>query len=137
MAAIGLVSGPLVHYWYKFLDGRLPGSALRTVIKKVLMEMTLAVPFNLCFICGICVLNRFSFAKTIQEVKDKLPLLVTFDIIVWSFLQSINFAFVPVYFRVVGMKFNEFLYVIIASHIINNNYDYRTVGSNIKKKIMD
>merc|ERR1712179_9739 len=99
------------------------------------MEMTLAVPFNLFFLCGTCVLNSFSFAKTSQEVRDKLPILVSFDLVLWSLLQTINFILLPAYLRVVGMKFNEFLYVIIASHIINNEYDYRTVVSHIKKKV--
>ena len=43
VAAVGAgIFGPFYTYWYKFLDSRLPGAAVRTVAKKVVIDQMVA-----------------------------------------------------------------------------------------------
>lgn len=132
MAIVGFLTGPLVHYWYSYLDRKFPGSALRAVVKKLAMEMMMAVPYNVILLCGMCLLKSYSLTKIKEEAKNKLPLLLCTDFILWTSLQSINFLFIPAYLRVVGMKLNELLYIVIASHIINNDLDNPDVTISFK-----
>ena len=41
MALSGLPIGFLAHYWYRYLDRYLPGKALRTIIKKTAMDISI------------------------------------------------------------------------------------------------
>lgn len=38
MAIMGLAFGPMGHYWYKYLDIKLPGTAIATVVKKIVLD---------------------------------------------------------------------------------------------------
>ena len=44
MAVLGFISGPMNHFWYVFLDGRLPGNAVQTVLKKVACDQAVIAP---------------------------------------------------------------------------------------------
>lgn len=44
MAVLGFLMGPASHYWYRFLDRRLPEVAARTVAKKVLADQIVMAP---------------------------------------------------------------------------------------------
>ena len=44
MTAMGILIGPLNHYWYRFLDARWPGKMHRIVITKVLVDELVYAP---------------------------------------------------------------------------------------------
>lgn len=45
MFTVGCSLGPVLHYWYLWLDGVFVGKALKTVGKKVLVDQVIASPF--------------------------------------------------------------------------------------------
>ena len=55
IAAGGIPTAILVHFWYGFLDRRLPGITKRTIFKKVLADQTICAPFFYLtfFICNL------------------------------------------------------------------------------------
>ena len=47
MGAVGLILGPLDHYWYRFLDSRFPGTRAPIVAKKVALDLLLLGPISI------------------------------------------------------------------------------------------
>jgi protein Mpv17 len=41
---MGAVIGVLNHYWYALLDSKLPGTTAKTIIKKILLDQSIASP---------------------------------------------------------------------------------------------
>ena len=52
MTTIGLLAGPFVHGWYRFLDTALKGTSKSTIAKKVLADQLVAAP---CLLAGFFV----------------------------------------------------------------------------------
>lgn len=46
---IGLGLGPALHFWYKFLDKRLPGANALSVAKKVFLDISIASPICIAY----------------------------------------------------------------------------------------
>ena len=137
MSLIGFGFGPLDHFWYALLDRKFPGASFKAVKTKVLLEIVFLIPYNICYILGISLLRGYSYDRSVEEVKNKLPILLSVDTISWSFMQALNFAFAPAYLRVLVMKVNEFLLSAIDSHIINNEYEIDAVLLMIKRSTLE
>ena len=45
ITTMGFAMGPMNHVWYTMLDAILPGKAASVVVKKILMDQTIAAPF--------------------------------------------------------------------------------------------
>ena len=66
MAAYGgFVAAPIMFYWYQFLDAKLPGVALKTVLKKAVIDQTI-VGFGLGTLFYIC---KLFIKKTMIKVS--------------------------------------------------------------------
>ena len=53
MCMLGLMTGPINHGWYKFLDVMVKGRPGRTVVfKKVLADQLIMAPFSIFFFFG-------------------------------------------------------------------------------------
>ena len=135
MTIISTTFGPLVYYWYRFLDTKFPGKSPRMLIKKVSLDLVIAPIWYGFFIGGLCLLKHSSFESGMAEYKNKAPLLIGADLAVWPILQSFNFVFFPPYYRIIGMKLNEILMGIFTSHLINNEYSVHDVISIFTTKL--
>ena len=49
MAVLGFLIGPLNHYWFLFLDRKLPGRRAATVVKKVIVDQLVLAPVACAF----------------------------------------------------------------------------------------
>lgn len=71
MFMVGLCLGPPQHFFYKFLDGKLPSRGVRNVTKKVLVEQLTASPL---YIIGFFIaygLIDDKLKSCMQELKQK------------------------------------------------------------------
>ena len=51
----GFLFGPIYTYWYRFLDGRLPGSSTKLIVKKVVADQAVMGPVGVAlFYTGQC-----------------------------------------------------------------------------------
>lgn len=102
MFTMGFLFGPVTHVWYKILDRYLPGTAMRTVGKKILADQAVAGPFFCsAFFMGMSLLEGKSTREGADEVKAKFWTVYLMDWCIWPPAQFINFFFLPPSVRVV------------------------------------
>lgn len=110
-----LLHGSTGHYFYGFLDSKLPGTAPLTVASKVLIDQTMWNPiFGLMFFGYLNFTEGKSFDDYVLKIKADLKTAVMGSWAVWVPAHTINFAFVPpsqrlLYINSIQIGYNVFL----------------------------
>ncbi|KAE9555902.1 hypothetical protein FO519_000882 [Halicephalobus sp. NKZ332] len=118
VSSIGLLHGPMNHYWYKFLDGTIvTGTHGVLVAKKVVADLSVSPFFTSTFIAGIATLEGKSAIESLDEYRRKFFQVLALDICVWPPAQSINFFFLPPAFRVLYVSFIVLIYTCFLTWI--------------------
>lgn len=101
MALSGLTVGIVCHYWYKFIDQRLPGRTFSIVMKKVFWDQMICSPIVIStFFLTLGVLEKTSREDIIKEIKHKAWKLYVAEWVVWPPAQIINFYWLPNKYRI-------------------------------------
>lgn len=118
MFLVGLSQGPPHHFWYIWLDKKLPGKAAFTVGKKILADQLLAAPFfAFTFIYGASLLEGRSLSECWVEFSQKFPTIYLFDWVIWPPSQAINFLLVPAPYRVLYVNCVTVIWDIFLSYM--------------------
>lgn len=110
-----LVHGTTGHYFYGFLDSKLPGTKPATVASKVLIDQTIWNPiFGLMFFGYLNLVEGKSFADYKKKIQADLKTAVMGSWAVWVPAHTINFAFIPpsqrlLYINSIQIGYNIFL----------------------------
>eukprot|EP01119_Soliformovum_irregulare_P021220 TRINITY_DN7021_c0_g1_i1.p1 TRINITY_DN7021_c0_g1~~TRINITY_DN7021_c0_g1_i1.p1 ORF type:complete len:228 (-),score=8.21 TRINITY_DN7021_c0_g1_i1:85-768(-) len=89
-------SGPIMHFWYTFLDNSFTGISKRAITAKMLLDQFIFTP---TIIGGFFVSNALIEGKTLGHAVDKIrqdmiPALVG-NVVLWPAAMWINFRFIP------------------------------------------
>lgn len=110
-----LLHGTTGHYFYGFLDSRLPGTKPITVATKVAIDQTIWNPiFGLMFFGYLNFMEGKNFETYKNKIKADLKTAVMGSWAVWIPAHTINFAFVPpsqrlLYINSIQIGYNVFL----------------------------
>ncbi|XP_068429104.1 mpv17-like protein 2 [Clinocottus analis] len=126
MLTVGCSFGPVVHYWYLWLDGVFVGNALETVGKKLFMDQVVFSPVLwLSYFLGTSLMEGHTLSEGWNEFTDKFLELYTVECCVWLPAQAINFYFLAPKFHVVYINFITLGWDTYLSHIKHRD-DSRT-----------
>lgn len=117
MAAAGLSTGVLSHYWYILVDVFIPGSSLKCVIKKVLYDQILFSPVNLTVYFGTVAVLEGSMKHLKEELLEKGSKIYTAEWLIWPPAQFINFYLLPLKYRVFFDNFISFGFDIYSPYV--------------------
>lgn len=74
MFAIGLIEGPLHHFYYmRFLEKIIPGSDTKSIFMKIAMDQVVASPlFITTFFYGVGVMEGKNLKKCTQDIRENI-----------------------------------------------------------------
>ncbi|KAG5672111.1 hypothetical protein PVAND_002266 [Polypedilum vanderplanki] len=125
MATSGLTVGVFCHFWYQYLDSKLPGRTFKTVMRKVLVDQIIASPIVISlFFITLGVVRRESLEETMNEIRQKFIRLYKAEWIVWPTAQVINFWILPLKYRVLYDNTISLGYDVYTSYVINERIEH-------------
>lgn len=106
------VGGPVVAIWYRFLDKKLPGTAVKTIVKKMMADQFVFTPQLLVlFYMTMSILERKS--DVTEELRKKFVDTYIANCMFWIPVQSINFSLIPSVYRVTYIGMSSFAWINI------------------------
>ncbi|GAX18761.1 protein Mpv17 [Fistulifera solaris] len=133
----GVLVGPLIHLWYGVLATYLPGTAVTTVIKRVILDQFVFTPFCLpAWLVSLWTLERTEWigrpdadARPLYEkLHQEAPALIQANWCFWIPVMTVNFGFTPVKYQV--------LFSNVASLLWNAYMSFTTSRRTMTAKVL-
>ncbi|XP_039283689.1 mpv17-like protein 2 [Nilaparvata lugens] len=122
MATSGLTVGVVCHYWYMFLDSKLPERTIKVVAKKVVVDQLVFSPICISvFFVTLGLLERASVETIRTEIVKKGWRLYVAEWFIWPPAQVINFYWLPTRYRVLYDNTISLGYDIYTSYVVHDN----------------
>ncbi|XP_062981873.1 mpv17-like protein 2 [Elgaria multicarinata webbii] len=103
MFITGCSMGPLLHYWYFWIDKITPRKGIqhvKIVIIKVTIDQFFAPAFGVWYFTIMGLLQGHSLADALNEFRKKFWDYYLAELTLWPAAQMINFLFLPSHYRV-------------------------------------
>lgn len=122
--------GIVCHYWYKYLDAKLPGRTINIVLKKVFIDQLVCSPLCiLMFFLTLGLLEKSNWSDLKNEIIKKAYRLYIAEWVIWPPAQIFNFYFLPTRYRVLYDNTISLGYDVYTSHVKYDNLMYNSKNS--------
>eukprot|EP00614_Pseudopedinella_elastica_P007477 CAMPEP_0172589062 /NCGR_PEP_ID=MMETSP1068-20121228/7881_1 /TAXON_ID=35684 /ORGANISM="Pseudopedinella elastica, Strain CCMP716" /LENGTH=184 /DNA_ID=CAMNT_0013384579 /DNA_START=31 /DNA_END=585 /DNA_ORIENTATION=+ len=119
-----LVHGTTGHYFYGFLDSKLPGTAAKTVATKVIIDQVFWNPcFGIMFFSYLGLAEGKSISDIATKIQQDLKTAVMGSWAVWVPAHTVNFAFIPPAQRLLYINTIQIFYNIFLSFLGNKKVE--------------
>ncbi|KAG7348222.1 Mpv17 / PMP22 family protein [Nitzschia inconspicua] len=119
-----LIHGSTGHFFYGFLDSKLPGTKPITVASKVFIDQTIWNPIFGCMFFGyLNLVEGKSWDDYVKKLQADLKTAVMGSWAVWVPAHTINFAFVPPSQRLLYINTIQIGYNVFLSFLGNKSVD--------------
>lgn len=127
---MGLLTGPLGHYWYEYLDSKYPCRSRVSVLKKVFLDHAIASPIlNLLFIVVTHTLDGKYLTETWQVIKEKFFKIYVYDSAIWPATQLFNFFYVSNAYRLLYVNLTSVFLNAVLSYLLFDDQHHATRSS--------
>ncbi|XP_059054022.1 mpv17-like protein [Achroia grisella] len=117
---------PTLYYWYRFLDNKFTGTAVKTVLTKVATDQIFMMPILLAaFYTLLGVFERRE--DVFEELRQKYWKTFVANQIFWIPAQTINFYFMPPHLRVVYVASTSFIWINVFCFIKRQKHEKTSV----------
>ncbi|XP_014250780.1 mpv17-like protein 2 [Cimex lectularius] len=118
----GVFGGYVSHWWFNYLEKKIPGQSFKSVMKKVWLDQLVFSPlYTLFLFVALDVLEQISFEDIKHGVKEKASLLIFSEILFMPPLQAMNFYFIVPKYRVM---FDYVLSLMLSMFTSFIKYDF-------------
>ncbi|XP_031772369.1 mpv17-like protein 2 isoform X1 [Apis florea] len=130
MAISGMSIGIVCHYWYKYLDAKLPGRTINIVLKKVFIDQLVCSPLCIImFFLTLGLLEKSKWSDLKNEIIKKAYRLYIAEWVIWPPAQIFNFYFLPTRYRILYDNTISLGYDVYTSHVKYDNLMYNSKNS--------
>ncbi|XP_060528562.1 mpv17-like protein 2 [Cylas formicarius] len=118
MFIVGLLLGPIHHYYYLYIAKIMPKRDFTTVVKKIGLDQFMMSPICIAtFFYGMGLLEMKTPRNINEEIARKFVDVYVMDWCVWVPTQYVNFYYVPVKYQVLWINAVTMLYNVFLSFI--------------------
>uniref|UniRef100_A0A1B0G890 Mpv17-like protein 2 n=1 Tax=Glossina morsitans morsitans TaxID=37546 RepID=A0A1B0G890_GLOMM len=122
MGISGLSVGVVCHYWYQYLDTRLPSRTFKVVLQKIFLDQVIGSPIYIsCFFITMGLLEKKSNREILDEMREKAWKLYVAEWVVWPVAQFVNFYWLPSRYRIFYDNVVSLGYDVFTSHVKHTN----------------
>ncbi|XP_076472951.1 peroxisomal membrane protein 2-like [Babylonia areolata] len=116
-ASFGFVmSGPLFHHLYAFLEKYLPAGSPSSSLRRLLFDrLIFTPPYLAIFLYWLARVEGQGQEAAIQRLKATYWTILKMNWVVWTLIQYINFNHVPLKFRTVFANLCAMVYLVVVS----------------------
>ncbi|XP_060114377.1 mpv17-like protein 2 [Heteronotia binoei] len=124
MFITGCTVGPLLHYWYFWIDKITPGKKtkkIKVVIIKVVIDQTFAPFFACWYFMEMGLFQGQSVTESWNEFRRKFWEYYLAELSLWPAAQMINFFFLPSAYRVLFVNVVTLGWNVYLSYLKHRN----------------
>lgn len=111
---------PCIHFWYRALAARIPGTNMAAVVQRVSWDQffftPLFLPVWLTCLWGMEGHHAMDFTSIGARLQETMPVVMAANWALWIPAQSFNFAMVPLRYQVLYSNVVALLWNVYLSH---------------------
>lgn len=119
MGSFGLfLDAPLLYYWYKLLDSKIPARSMSAISKKIVLDQVVCTPvIYILFFPFLGVMKGHSWEEIKTKTKKDFLPTILYDATVWVPANLINFRYVSPTYRVAYIGVISFMWSVYLAFI--------------------